>query len=425
MDDVNKGVCITAFFYTQTSPFSLEEKRMLYTEQDIFDYIEQEDVKFIRLAFCDAKGRQKNISIMPQELPRAFAQGICFDASAIEGFGDVVHSDLFLHPIPSTLSSMPWRPSRGKVVRMFCNITHLDGTPFARDSRRILAEAVEKAKEEGLTVQFGTEFEFYLFKTDNEGYPTEVPMDRAGYMDVAPADRGENVRREICLTLEDMGITPESSHHEEGPGQNEIDFRYSEPMSAADNAMHFKTVVQAVAAGNGLYADFSPKPLAGESGNGMHVNISVKSQDGKDVMPMFMAGILKHVRELTYFLNPSEASYLRLGERKAPKYVTWSPENRSQLIRIPAATGEYRRMELRSPDPTANPYLCFALLIHAGMDGIHQELELPEPMNINLYTASDALLARLDSLPDSLEEAREAVKNSTFLKEILPEELLG
>lgn len=398
---------------------------MLYTKQDVFDYVEQEDVKFIRLAFCDIYGRQKNISIMPAELERAFTHGISFDASAIPGFGDVVQSDLLLFPIPETLSVLPWRPSRGKVVRMFCRILHPDGTPFLADSRRFLEEAVKTAAEKGITVRFGAEFEFYLFKTDAEGIPTREPFDRAGYMDVAPEDRGENVRREICLTLESMGIAPESSHHEEGPGQNEIDFRYSEPLRAADNAMHFLTVVKAVAAGNGLYADFSPKPIPGESGNGMHINISVKASDGRDVSAMFMAGILRHVREMTCFLNSTEGSYRRLGEKKAPRYVTWSPENRSQLIRIPAAQGEYRRMELRSPDPTANPYLCFALLIYAGLEGMEKEMVPPAPVNRNLFTAEKELTDQLEKLPTSLEEARDLAKNSPFLQKILPNHFLA
>ena len=394
---------------------------MLYTEQDVFDYVEQEDVKFIRLAFCDVTGKQKNISIMPQELKRAFSQGISFDASAIAGFGDVVESDLLLFPIPSTLSSMPWRPSRGKVVRMFCRIRHPDGTPFRLDSRFFLESAVKKAREQGITVQFGAEFEFYLFKTDENGDSTREPFDRAGYMDVAPEDKGENVRREICLTLESMGISPESSHHEEGPGQNEIDFRYSDALTAADNAMHFLSVVKAVAAGSGLYADFTPKPIPGEAGSGMHINLSVKTDSGEDVMPSFMAGVLAHIREMTWYLNPCKASYLRLGEKKAPRYVTWSPENRSQLIRIPAARGEYRRMELRSPDPMANPYLVYALLIHAGLDGIRRGLTPPEPLNINLYTAEESVTAGLDRLPASLEEAWTLAKNSQFLRDVLPE----
>lgn len=397
---------------------------MLYSAQDVFEYVEQEDVKFIRLAFCDVTGRQKNISIMPEELKRAFSYGISFDASAIAGFGGPVGSDLFLHPIPSTLNVLPWRPSRGKVVKMFCSITHPDGTPFAMDSRAILERAVNDAKALGCKVSFGSEFEFYLFKTDETGQPTAEPFDHAGYMDVAPEDKGEDVRREICLNLQDMGIQPESSHHEEGPGQNEIDFRYSDAMSAADNAMHFKTVVKTAALRNGLYADFSPKPLAGEAGNGMHINMSVKCQGGADVSEAFLAGVLAHVREITAFLNPVESSYRRLGEHKAPRYITWSPENRSQLIRIPAAQGEYRRLELRSPDPMANPYLAYALLIHAGLDGIRRNLSAPLPVNENLYTAPESLTSTLEQLPGSLAEAKELARGSVFVASILPAGML-
>ena len=397
---------------------------MIYSAQDVFEYMQQEDVKFIRLAFCDVAGRQKNISIMPEELERAFSYGISFDASAIAGFGGPVGSDLFLHPIPSTLNVLPWRPSRGKVVKMFCSITHPDGTPFAMDSRAILERAVAEAKALGCRVSFGSEFEFYLFKTDENGQPTAEPIDHAGYKDVAPEDKGEDVRREICLNLQDMGIQPESSHHEEGPGQNEIDFRYSDALSAADNAMHFKTVVKTAALRNGLYADFSPKPLAGEAGNGMHINMSVKCQDGADRSEAFLAGVLAHVREITAFLNPVEGSYHRLGEHKAPRYITWSPENRSQLIRIPAAQGEYRRIELRSPDPMANPYLAYALLIHAGLDGIRAGLSAPLPVNENLYTAPESLTSQLERLPDSLEEARKIARSSRFVASILPAGIL-
>lgn len=393
---------------------------MRYTEQDVFDFIEQEDVKFIRLSFCDVTGKQKNISIMPQELKRAFSLGISFDASAVEGFGDVVESDLLLFPIASTLSVMPWRPSRGKVVRMFCRVLHPDGTPCLMDSRWLLERAVKEARGAGVSVQFGSEFEFYLFQTDENGEPTNQPFDHAGYMDVAPEDKGENVRREICLTLESMSILPESSHHEDGPGQNEIDFRYSDALSAADNALHFRSVVKTVAVSNGLHADFSPKPLPAESGNGMHINMSVQADDGSDAMPAFMAGVLTHIREMTAYLNPCQASYRRLGEKKAPRYVTWSPENRSQLIRIPAAQGQFRRFELRSPDPMANPYVAYALLIYAGLDGIRRGLMLPQPLNINLYTADPSITDRLDRLPDSLEEARAIARESAFIRSVLP-----
>ena len=398
---------------------------MLFTADEVFDFVEQEDVKFIRLAFCDIYGRQKNISIMPEELKRSFSDGISFDASAVRGFGSEVKSDLLLFPIPSTFNVLPWRPTRGKVVRMFCDIRRPDGAPFEKDPRRILKDAVKKAAEKGISVNFGSEFEFYLFKTDTDGNSTKIPFDNAGYMDVAPDDKGENIRREICLSLYDMGIRPESSHHEEGPGQNEIDFRYSDPIAAADNAMNFITVVKAAAMNNGLFADFSPKPLRNESGNGMHINMSVKSADGKDVTPGFMAGIMNRIREMTFFLNPSEDSYKRLGEKKAPKYITWSHENRSQLVRIPAAKGEYKRIELRSPDPTANPYIAFALLIYAGLEGIEKALGVPEAVNANLFTADESVTGKLERLPQSLEEAKEIVAKSEFIRTYLPEGFAG
>lgn len=395
---------------------------MIYTAQEVFDFVKEEDVKFIRLAFCDTLGRQKNISILPSELRRAFEDGISFDASAICGFGGAEKSDLLLFPDPSTLNILPWRPSHGKVVRMFCDIRHPDGTPFARDTRAILRRAVADAKAAGITVQFGAEIEFYLFKTDENGDPTKIPFDHATYMDVAPEDKGENVRREICLTLLDMGIQPESSHHEEGPGQNEIDFRYSDAMRAADDAMNFITVVKATARQNGLYADFSPKPLENESGNGLHINMSVKCADGMDRTPAFMAGILAHIRDLTAFLNPSEASYSRFGKCKAPKFVTWSHENRSQLIRIPAAKGEYRRIELRSPDPSANPYLAYALLIWAGLDGIAKGMCPAPAVNLNLLAAPESETREFDTLPGSLEEAVALANGSALVRRVLGED---
>ena len=394
---------------------------MLYTEEDVISYVEQEDVKFIRLAFCDVAGKQKNIAIMPQELRRAFSQGISFDASAVTGFGGVEESDLFLFPIPSTLTDLPWRPSRGKVVRMFCHICYPDGRPFPMDCRLLLENAVREAKQAGLAVQIGAEFEFYLFKTDADGNPTSQPFDHATYMDVAPEDKGENVRREIVLTLESMGISPESSHHEEGPGQNEIDFRYSDAMTAADNALIFASVVKAVAVSNGLYADFSPKPIPEAAGNGLHINISVRHDNGEHVSQYFMAGVLAHIREMTAYLNPTDASYRRLGERKAPRFVTWSPGNRSQLIRIPAAQGEYKRMELRSPDPMVNPHLAYALVIYAGLDGVKRKLMPPEPLNVNLYTADRSVTAGLETLPGSLKEAKDIASESEFIRSVLPE----
>lgn len=393
---------------------------MKYSQQEIIQYVQEEDVKFIRLAFCDVFGKQKNISIMPNELPKAFTYGIAIDASAIDGFGDETHSDLFLHPEPDTLMPLPWRPEEGSVVRMFCNITYPNGTPFEYDSRMILKQAIEEAAKEGLQFFFGTEQEFYLFQLDDHGEPTKIPYDHAGYMDIAPEDKGENIRREICLTLEQMGIRPESSHHEQGPGQNEIDFRYSDPLTAADNAMTFQTVVKAIALRNGLYADFSPKPLHHQPGNGFHINISVKSAYDQDCMNSMIAGILDKASEMTLFLNPLENSYERFGQDKAPRYISWSSENRSQLVRVPAALGEYRRAELRSPDPAANSYLAFALLIYASMYGIKENLELPEPADLNLFKAPVEVLANFRQLPGNLPAACQEAKNSSFIKECIP-----
>ena len=296
----------------------------------------------------------------------------------------------------------------------------LQGTVIGADARSLLKKTVEDAKKAGLTFAFGTEMEFYLFRLDEDGEPTKIPYDRAGYMDIAPADKGENVRREVCLTLERMGIRPESSHHEEGPGQNEIDFRYADPVTAADNAVTFRAAVDTVAARNGLYADFGPKPLADKAGNGMHINFSAVSEDKRDVMPQVLAGVLAHVEAMTAFLNPTEESYRRFGSWKAPGYLSWSAENRSQLIRVPAAEGEYRRAELRSPDPLCNPYLAFVLLIRAGMEGVAHNMQLPPAADLNLYTAPEEIRARYRRLPETWAEAKAAAAASDFIREHLP-----
>lgn len=395
---------------------------MKYTKQEVLQYVREEEVKFIRLAFCDIFGKQKNISIMPSELSRAFESGIAVDASAIAGFGGEVHSDLFLKPDPDTLALFPWRPETGRVIRMYCTVTYPDGRLFENDARSILKAAIEEAKKDGYSFAFGAEMEFYLLRLDENGEPTKIPYDKAGYMDIAPDDKGENVRREICLTLEKMGIQPEGSHHEEGPGQNEIDFRYSDALSAADNAVTFNRVVKTIAGQNGLVADFSPKPLEDLPGSGMHINFSVRGREpSTDLLHYTIAGILEKIRDMTVFLNPTADSYARLGNNKAPSYISWSSENRSQLVRIPAASGEYRRGELRSPDPGANPYLAFALLIYAGLYGIRNHLPLPEPADLNLFTASAEETAGFARLPASLAEAAEAARNSDFIRSCLPQ----
>ena len=358
---------------------------MKYTKDEVIQFCIEEDVKFVRLAFCDVWGRQKNISIMSDELERAFGYGIALDGSAISGFGGEVHSDLLLHPDADTLMILPWRPEQGKVVRMFCSITYPDGKPFECDTRSLLKNAVKAAEEAGYSFYFGAEQEFYLFKLDENNEPTQIPYDKAGYMDLAPFDRGENIRREICLTLEQMGISPESSHHEEGPGQNEIDFRYSDALTAADNVM---------------------------------------TADGADnIMPYMIAGVLDKAVDMTVFLNPTEKSYARLGNNKAPRYVSWSSENRSQLVRIPAAVGQYKRAELRSADPSVNPYIAFALMIYSGLYGIQNEVDLPYVADFNLYTADEETLAKFELLPQSLSEAKEAAAKSEFIKQFIPQRI--
>lgn len=398
---------------------------MKYTPEEVTQFVQEEEIKFIRLAFCDVYGKQHNVAIMPSELKRAFEFGIAIDASAICGFGGEVRSDLLLHPDASTLIQLPWRPEQGKVVRMFCDISYPDGTVFEGDTRSILKKAISAAESKGYSFAFGAEMEFYLFKINEQGEPTKVPYDRAGYMDIVPEDKGENIRREICMMLEQMGIQPESSHHESGPGQNEIDFRYSDPLTAADNAVTFHGVVKTVAAQNGLCADFSPKPLPDCDGNGMHINISAKGRGKSDLMPYVIAGILEKIGDMTVFLNPCEESYRRLGHDKAPSYITWSAENRSQLIRIPAAVGEYRRAELRSADPMANPYLAYALLIYAGLYGIEKKLSLPPSADFNLYTASAEVLADYRKIPGSLYEAAAAANASEFIRERLPQSVIS
>ncbi|MBO4331320.1 MAG: glutamine synthetase [Oscillospiraceae bacterium] len=397
---------------------------MKYSKDEVVQYAREEDVKFIRLAFCDVFGRQKNIAVMPDELPRAFEHGISFDASAIAGFGDETRSDLMLHPEPETLIPLPWRPEHGRVVQMYSSIAYPDGSPFPCDTRALLKRADLEAKRAGFEFTFGAEQEFYLFNLDEDGRPTCVPCDTAGYMDIAPEDRGENVRREVCLTLEQMGIRPESSHHEEGPGQNEIVFRYADAVTAADSAQTFRRAVKTVAHRNGLYADFSPKPVEDAPGNGFHINISLRPFDGGEVFSQMIAGILANAGAMTAFLNPCEESYRRLGRCKAPGYVSWSHENRSQLVRIPAAAGEYRRAELRSPDPEANPYLAFTLMIYAGLYGIKNRLTLCPPADVNLYTAGTEALSGYEALPKDLAGARERAASSEFVKAYIPSEIL-
>ncbi len=407
---------------------------MEYTAGEVLQFVAENDVKFVRLAFCDIFGTPKNIAIMAGELARAFESGIGFDASAVAGFMNVEESDLLLFPDPSTLAVLPWRPATGRVVRLYCDIRHPDGTPFAGDGRRLLKNAIEQAAQRGFSCRFGAECEFYLFELDENGKPTDRPFDEAGYLDFAPIDKGENVRREICLSLEEMGIRPESSHHEQGPGQNEIDFQCSDPLSCADNLITFKTVVRTIAARNGLFASFMPKPIADKSGSGLHINLSLY-RSGRNLLAdggantavfhSFIAGILRRAREMTVFLNPATNSYARLGCMEAPGYISWSAQNRSQLVRIPAATGDMCRLELRSPDPLCNPYLAFTLLLNAGMEGVDEQLTLCDPADVNLYAAEADMLKQYERLPQQLDEAIRLARDSAFIARQLPPETVA
>lgn len=405
-----------------------------YTYREVMQYISENDVKFIRLAFCDIFGKQKNISIMPRELSRAFEEGISFDASAVRGFMNIEMSDLLLFPDPTTLSILPWRPSQGRVVRFFCDIKYPNGTPFEGDGRQVLRQAQEDMRRLGYSVKIGTECEFYLLRQDENGLPTKIPHDNASYLDIAPLDKGENVRRQICLTLEEMNMRPEASHHEQGPGQNEIDFAYDSAVTAADNMITFRSVVKTLAASNGLYASFMPKLFRDHAGNGLHINLSLfqhgenlfcnPNESHSPVVESFIMGILTRCYEISAFLNPLVNSYDRFGNYEAPRYITWSHQNRSQLIRIPAAHGVNQRMELRSPDPCANPYLAFSLLIRAGMEGIERGLKLCDPCNLNLYDVPASLVREYDCLPSNLNEAIKASQNSEFVHRSLPEKII-
>ncbi|SDN00543.1 glutamine synthetase family protein [Acetanaerobacterium elongatum] len=404
---------------------------MDYTATEVLQFVRENDVKFIRLAFCDVFGTLKNMSIMSDELSRAFEQGIFFDASAVNGFTYVEESELCLFPDPSTLSVLPWRPQQGRVVRLFCDIKHQDGSPFEGDGRYILRNAIQKAEEMGYTCRIGSDCEFYLFEADDDGRPTKTPHDSARYFDVAPLDKGENVRRDICLTLEEMDIKPESSHHEMGPGQNEIDFKSGAALRAADNFATFKSVVKTMAARNGLFASFMPKPIHDECGSGLHIKISLyksgfnifhseqgeMSTEGKS----FIAGLLKYARETTIFLNPLTNSYARLCSPEGLKYVGWSSSSLSQILRVPGSTSHTPFVELRSSDPSCNPYIAFALALRAGLSGIEKNLPLADTLH---YIPSQANVKvpenKLSILPESLFEAIVEAQNSSFLSTVLP-----
>ncbi len=396
-----------------------------FSPKEILDFVEENDVKFIRLTFCDMFGNLKNIAIMPNELPRAFEYGIPFDASCIrEGC-----SDLLLVPDISTLSVLPWRPKSGRVVRFFCSIKNMDGSDYIGDMRSSLTNYINSLRLDGYACEMGTKCEFYLFDLDENGNPTKIPHDNGSYLDVAPLDKCENTRREICLSLEEMGLNPKSSCHKHGPGQNEIEFRENEPVAAADNMVHYKTVVKSIASQNGLYASFMPKPLPDEHGSALSISLSIK-KGGSNIFDMengkmphegkcFISGVLSKIREITAFLNSTTNSYKRFGIGYAPKYVDWSYENKAQLIRIPQTVGTAPRIEIRSADACCNPYITFNLILAAGIEGINSgDCSL---LDDTIKCSKNSM--PLEPLPTTLEEAVEIAKNSEFVKNTLSEEI--
>ncbi len=393
---------------------------MSYTKEDILRIAEEENVRFIRLQFTDLLGAIKNVEIPVSQLGKALDNKMMFDGSSIEGYVRIEESDMYLYPDLDTWVIFPWVTDI-RVARLICDVYMPDGTPFAGDPRGILKRNLKEAEAMGFTeMMVGPEPEFFLFRTDANGNPTEELNDQGGYFDLAPTDLGENCRRDIVITLEEMGFEIEASHHEVAPGQHEIDFKYANALQAADQIQTFKLVVRTIARQHGLHATFMPKPLFGMNGSGMHCHQSL-FKDGtnafydesddiglSEIARYYMAGILKHARSMAAVTNPTVNSYKRLVPGyEAPVYVAWSASNRSPMVRIPASRGLSTRIELRNPDPTANPYLALAVMLRAGLDGIDRQLSLPKPIDRNIYimTEDERIDEGIPSLPGDLKEA--------------------
>ncbi|MDE5862660.1 MAG: glutamine synthetase family protein [Ruminococcus sp.] len=393
---------------------------MIYSENEILRYIEENDVKFVKLTFCDINGMLKNVSVLSSELSAVFAHGSRITASKIAGFSIAEGKDLFLFPDPRTMTVLPWRPQQGRVIRMYCYIRYADGTAFEGDGRYFLKTAVKTALSEGWCTRFGTSSEFCLFRTDDNGKPTKTPHDYAGYCDTAPEDKGENIRRDVCITLEKMGIHPVSSRHESGNGQHEIDFNSASALQSADYFLSFKSAVKSVARQHSVHASFMPKPVRNDHGNGMHISFNIFRDsdffnDGTinndNVIYKSVAGIMKHIRDFMIFTNSTVNSYNRLGEFSAPRAVMWAKEENNQLIRIDDNTSPF---VLRVADCACNPYFVFGLMIYSALDGIENNYELP-PEN----TCSG------ESLPVNISVACELAENSEFIRKYIPEKILS
>ncbi|HIW34132.1 MAG TPA: type I glutamate--ammonia ligase [Candidatus Paenibacillus intestinavium] len=413
---------------------------MGYTKEDIRRITEEQNVRFIRLQFTDLLGAVKNVEIPVSQLEKALDNKMMFDGSSIEGYVRIEESDMYLYPDLDTWVVFPW-VTEVRIARLICDIYMPDGTPFAGDPRNILKRVLKEAEEMGFTnMNVGPEPEFFLFKTDEKGNPTTELNDHGGYFDLAPMDMGENCRRDIVLTLEEMGFEIEASHHEVAPGQHEIDFKYADAIRAADQIQTFKLVVKTIARVHGLHASFMPKPLYGANGSGMHCHVSLfegnenKFYDESDPLGLskdarhFMAGIMTHARAMAAIMNPTVNSYKRLVPGyEAPCYVAWSASNRSPMIRIPASRGISTRVEVRNPDPAANPYLTLAVVLKAGLDGIRNKTTLVPPTDRNIYIMSEEerLDEKIFSLPNDLREALNELLRSDVICEALGDHALA
>ncbi|MCF0127086.1 MAG: glutamine synthetase [Pseudobutyrivibrio sp.] len=393
-----------------------------YSISDVLQFIEENDVKFIRLAFCDLNGNQKNISIMPQQMLMAYESGVPFDSFQVLGYKDHDFPDLYLKPDLDTLHVLPWRPQSGRVIRFYCDVVLTDGSPYTFDCRKFLKDTLKECEKMDFTPLMGLHSEFYLFKTDENGNETDEPYDQCGYLDVAPKDKGENIRREICLTLEQMDILPESSHHERGPGQNEIDFAAADALTTADHFVTYKNVVENIASRNGAFASFDPQPIEDKPGNGLHMKVALFRENSniididKGFCDEFMAGVFNRMKDITVFLNCREDSYRRFGRSEAPKYITWSAQRKSRLMRVLYENGRPSCFILRSPDSSINPYLACAMVIRAGLEGVKNHELLPQPQDVSTRNLSEEERRKYDMLPMSLFEAVEYANNSQFLK---------
>ncbi len=405
-------------------------------EKDVLKLVKELNVKFVRLWFTDILGQLKSFAVPVEELEVAFSEGMGFDGSSIHGFARIDESDMIARPDPTTFAILPWRSGETPVARMFCDIYEPDGTPYKGDPRYILKLNLEKAAKKGFTFYVGPELEFFYFKSDKS---TEI-LDEGGYFDY-PLDAAEDLRRDTILALEQMGIRVEYSHHEVAPSQHEIDLRYEEALQMADIVMTYRVVVKEVAKKYGVYATFMPKPLFGENGSGMHTHQSLFKGDKNaffnakdpfylsDIAKSYIAGLLKHVKELTLVLNQWVNSYKRLVPGyEAPVYICWARRNRSALIRVPLykpGKEKATRIELRSPDPACNPYLAFACMLNAGLTGVEKKYKLPEPVEKDVYhlDPEERKALGIDNLPGSLIEAIEYAEKSEILKDTLGEHI--